>query len=120
MRRLTPVAAALPLLLLAAGATRRLAAQDVAPPVDTTAHAGADEQRPPRLSYGTAVGGMSFADGHSEIRKWQSATSKYNGVIFTYERPRMKFDLAGRTDYAWYLERTGYVEARNGAAAFQY
>ena len=71
-------------------------------------------------SYHNGACGFAFADGHSEVRKWQSATSKYNGVMFMYERPRMKFDLAGRADYAWYLERTGYVEARTGAPAFYY
>ena len=71
-------------------------------------------------SYHSGASDFAFADGHSEIHKWQSAASKYNGVSFTSERPRMKFDLSGRADYAWYLERTGYIDARTGAPAFQY
>jgi prepilin-type processing-associated H-X9-DG protein len=70
--------------------------------------------------YHNGACGFSFADGHSEIRKWQSGTSRYKGVSFSYDRPRMSFDKAGRADYAWYLERTGYVEARSGEPAFNY
>jgi len=49
---------------------------------------------------------FSFADGHVELKPWTSATSKYP-VRFSYmSRP---FDAAGRKDFAWYKERTGWV-----------
>jgi prepilin-type N-terminal cleavage/methylation domain-containing protein/prepilin-type processing-associated H-X9-DG protein len=71
-------------------------------------------------SYHNGACGFSFADGHSEIRSWRSGTSKYKGVLFEYDRPRTSFDTPGRADYAWYLERTGYVDAKTGEAAFGY
>lgn len=57
-------------------ATAPLAAQE-APPHQDSAR-GASDERPPRFSYGTAVGGMSFADGHAaealkEILQFQAA-----------------------------------------------
>ena len=54
-----------------------------------------------------------FADGHSEIKKWQSATSKYNAVRYSYP-PTMNFDATGKNDFAWYLERTGLVRISDG------
>ena len=71
-------------------------------------------------SYHNGACGFSFADGHSEVRSWRSGTSKYKGVLFEYDRPRMSFDKAGRADYAWYLERTGYVDSKTGEAAYNY
>jgi len=71
-------------------------------------------------SYHNGACGFSFADGHSEIRSWRSGTSKYKGVLFAYDRPRMSFDKPGRADFAWYLERTGYVDAKTGEAALNY
>jgi prepilin-type N-terminal cleavage/methylation domain-containing protein/prepilin-type processing-associated H-X9-DG protein len=71
-------------------------------------------------SYHNGACGFSYADGHSEIKKWSSSTSKYPGVLFSYERPRRNFDAAGRADYAWYLERTGYVDAQSGSPTFNY
>jgi prepilin-type N-terminal cleavage/methylation domain-containing protein/prepilin-type processing-associated H-X9-DG protein len=61
-------------------------------------------------SYHAGACGFSFADGHSEIKKWKSSTSKYP-VQFYYPSPPTTFDAAGRDDFAWYLERTGYVLA---------
>ncbi|HEX5218290.1 MAG TPA: prepilin-type N-terminal cleavage/methylation domain-containing protein [Verrucomicrobiae bacterium] len=69
-------------------------------------------------SYHNGACGFSFADGHSEIKKWASATSKYTRVIYTYP-PTMTFDAAGRRDFAWYLERTGYVQM-NGQPMYGY
>jgi prepilin-type N-terminal cleavage/methylation domain-containing protein/prepilin-type processing-associated H-X9-DG protein len=66
------------------------------------------------------AGGFSFADGHSEIRKWRSGTSQYRGVVFKYDRPRMQFDVAGKADHDWVLERTGYIDVRSGLPAFNY
>jgi prepilin-type processing-associated H-X9-DG protein len=60
-------------------------------------------------SYHNGACGFSFADGHSEIRKWLSTTSKYP-VKFNFSvRP---FDAAGRVDFQWYRERTAYILAR--------
>ncbi len=52
--------------------------------------------------------GFSFADGHAEVHKWLSATSKYSVYCtdITYIR---SFDAAGQRDYLWYKDRTGYV-----------
>jgi prepilin-type processing-associated H-X9-DG protein len=69
-------------------------------------------------SYHNGACGFSFADGHSEIRKWRSATSKY-GVQYYYPSTR-SFDTAGRNDFKWYLERTGYIDARTAAPQFGY
>ncbi len=70
-------------------------------------------------SYHNGACGFSFADGHSEIKKWQSSTSKYESVKFVYPATK-NFDAAGRNDLAWYLERTGYVQISNGKAMFGY
>ncbi len=50
---------------------------------------------------------FSFADGHGEVHRWLSGTSKYP-VKFTSGSIRT-FDAAGRQDYQWYKDRTGYV-----------
>ena len=70
-------------------------------------------------SYHNGACGFSFADGHSEIRKWKSATSRYSRVVYYYP-PTMPFDTAGRADFAWYLERTGYILVSNGQPQFGY
>jgi len=62
--------------------------------------------------------GFSFADGHAEIRKWLSLTSRYP-VNYFYPTTRL-FDPPGRVDFAWYLEHTGYVNAQTGVPAFNY
>ena len=61
-------------------------------------------------SYHNGACGFSFADGHAEVHKWLSGTSKIP-VTTTgfYARP---FDVAGKRDYQWYKERTGYVLKR--------
>ena len=69
-------------------------------------------------SYHNGACGFSFADGHSEIKKWRSATSSYK-VQYSYPSTR-GFDAAGRIDFNWYLERTGYVQASTGQAKFGY
>jgi prepilin-type N-terminal cleavage/methylation domain-containing protein/prepilin-type processing-associated H-X9-DG protein len=69
-------------------------------------------------SYHNGACGFSFADGHSEIRKWQSSTSKY-GVQYSYPSTR-SFDAAGRNDFKWYLERTGYITASGSVPQFGY
>lgn len=61
-------------------------------------------------SYHNGACGFSFADGHAEIKKWTSATSKYP-VDYSFG-PVKSFDAAGRRDYEWYKERTGYTSIR--------
>lgn len=70
-------------------------------------------------SYHDGACGFSFADGHSEIRKWLSRTSKYTRVGYAYPAT-MNFDAGGKLDYAWYLERTGYIDAKTGRRQFGY
>ncbi len=74
------------------------------------------EDRP--ASYHNGACGFSFADGHSEIRKWKSEASKFP-VMFFYQGTKI-FDALGQADFNWYLERTGYVEANSGRPAFGY
>ena len=50
--------------------------------------------------------GFSFADGHAEVHQWKSRTSIYPVRYFF---GTVGFDAAGRQDFAWYKERTGYV-----------
>ena len=69
-------------------------------------------------SYHNGACGFSFADGHSEIKRWQSRTSKYSRVIYAYPS-RQNFDAAGRADFNWYLERTGFV-LLNGTRQYGY
>lgn len=69
-------------------------------------------------SYHNGACGFSFADGHAEIKKWLSATSKYP-VQYVYPSTKT-FDALGKLDYAWYLERTGYVTASGGQPQFGY
>ena len=70
-------------------------------------------------SYHNGACGFSFADGHSEIKKWKSATSKYTSVIYQYPSTK-SFDAAGRDDLAWYNERCGWVSISNGKPQFGY
>lgn len=69
-------------------------------------------------SYHNGACGFSFADGHSEIRKWKSRASKYP-VKFQYG-PTIPFDAPGQEDFQWYLERTGYINANNSQPQFGY
>ena len=70
-------------------------------------------------SYHCGSGEFSFADGHSEIKKWKSRTSIYSKVQFAYPAT-MNFDAAGQLDFKWYLERTGYIDARTGRPSYNY
>ena len=70
-------------------------------------------------SYHCGACGFSFADGHSELKKWKSRASNYNRVQYFYPAT-IGFDAAGRLDFAWYLERTGYILAATGKAQFNY
>ena len=53
------------------------------------------------------TGSFSFADGHSEIRKWLSKTTK---VPVKYGWGTPTFDSNGKLDYQWWKERTGFVK----------
>jgi prepilin-type processing-associated H-X9-DG protein len=70
-------------------------------------------------SYHNGACGFSFADGHSEIKKWTSGTSKYP-VQYAFFPPKQNFDGPGRTDFQWYRERTGYVNAESGREEYGY
>jgi prepilin-type processing-associated H-X9-DG protein len=61
---------------------------------------------------------LSFADGHTQLKRWQSPASWYR-VQFSYPTTRI-FDALGRADYAWYLSRTGWVSASTGQGMFGY
>ncbi len=61
-------------------------------------------------SYHNGACGFSFADGHAEIKKWQSGTSKYPVKFVFSTRP---FDAAGKRDFEWYRDRTGYLLVRD-------
>ena len=60
-------------------------------------------------SYHNGACGFSFVDGHAEIKKWLSKSSKIP-VKFSASAPN--FDAAGRLDWTWYWERTGWVPYR--------
>jgi prepilin-type N-terminal cleavage/methylation domain-containing protein/prepilin-type processing-associated H-X9-DG protein len=60
-------------------------------------------------SFHNGACGFSFADGHAEVHKWLSATSKYPVQFRDIVTYRQNFDAAGYRDYAWYTNRTGYV-----------
>jgi prepilin-type processing-associated H-X9-DG protein len=68
-------------------------------------------------SYHSGGCGFGFADGHSEVRKWQSQIS-IPPVRYAYSPG--PFDALGRIDFAWYLEHTGYVNVSTGLPAFNY
>jgi prepilin-type processing-associated H-X9-DG protein len=53
--------------------------------------------------------GFSFSDGHAEIHKWLSRTSVYPVKYFL---SIVSFDAAGRRDWEWYKERTGFLRER--------
>ncbi len=68
-------------------------------------------------SYHNGACGFSFADGHSEIKKWLSRTSKYP-VQYFYPST-LTFDATGRADFSWYLQRTGFLDL-SGRPQFGY
>jgi prepilin-type N-terminal cleavage/methylation domain-containing protein/prepilin-type processing-associated H-X9-DG protein len=57
-------------------------------------------------SYHNGACGFTFADGHAEVHKWLSATSKYPVKYRFGVRP---FDAAGRRDFQWYKDRVQYI-----------
>lgn len=67
----------------------------------TDHNANSWQDRP--ASYHNGACGFSFADGHAEIKKWLSGSSKYP-VMYTYG-PAKPFDANGRKDMEWYRDR---------------
>jgi prepilin-type processing-associated H-X9-DG protein len=62
---------------------------------------------------------LSFADGHTEVKHWRNTPIATMRVVYTY--PTLPaFNSAGQSDYAWYLSRTGWIEASTGRALFGY
>jgi len=59
-------------------------------------------------SYHNGACGFSFADGHAEIKKWTSVTSKFP-VKTTGAPPPKNFDAAGRQDFRWYNDRVQLI-----------
>jgi prepilin-type N-terminal cleavage/methylation domain-containing protein/prepilin-type processing-associated H-X9-DG protein len=57
-------------------------------------------------SYHGGACGFSFADGHAEVHKWTSGTSVYPVKYVFYT---VNFDAAGKRDYQWYYDHTGYI-----------
>ncbi|HXP58937.1 MAG TPA: type II secretion system protein [Dongiaceae bacterium] len=61
--------------------------------------------------------GFSFVDGHAELRKWLSRTSRFPVVYFP---PAVtSFDAAGRRDFAWFLQHSGFM-SRSGQFMYGY
>jgi prepilin-type N-terminal cleavage/methylation domain-containing protein/prepilin-type processing-associated H-X9-DG protein len=58
-------------------------------------------------SYHNGACGFCFADGHAEVHKWLSATSKYP---VKYSFATRAFDAQGKMDFNWYQDRTGYTK----------
>ena len=56
-------------------------------------------------SYHGGACGISFADGHSEIHKWKSGSSKV--PVTTISFSPLAIDALGREDIRWLMERTG-------------
>ena len=59
-------------------------------------------------SYHCGAGGISFADGHSEIHKWRSDTTKFPVTMTSVYNPPT-FDAAGRDDNRWLMDRTAVL-----------
>jgi len=59
-------------------------------------------------AYHNGAGGLSFADGHSEIHKWKQPIL---GVSYNWSPPN--FNAAGRADFSWLMERTSVPWPRN-------
>ena len=59
----------------------------------------------PPASYHGGAAGISFADGHSEIHKWKSDTTKIP-VTLTSMANAPTADAQGREDIRWLMERT--------------
>lgn len=61
-------------------------------------------------SYHNGACGFSFADGHAEVHKWLSTTSKYP-VKYDYGTSKT-FDAMGKLDFKWYNDRIQLIPFR--------
>jgi prepilin-type N-terminal cleavage/methylation domain-containing protein/prepilin-type processing-associated H-X9-DG protein len=59
-------------------------------------------------SFHNGACGISFADGHSSIHKWRSATTK-PPITFSGNPIVANFDTAGVADYRWLMEQTAVL-----------
>ncbi len=58
-------------------------------------------------SFHAGADSLAYADGHSEIHKWLSGTTKLP-VLYTWVPPPA-FDKAGRADFQWLTSHMAYV-----------
>ena len=69
--------------------------------------ASIDKWGDPPASYHGGAGGISFADGHSEIHTWKSDTTKLPvNLVPMSDGNKPPFDGPGLQDYKWLMERT--------------
>jgi prepilin-type N-terminal cleavage/methylation domain-containing protein/prepilin-type processing-associated H-X9-DG protein len=61
-------------------------------------------------SFHNGACGFSFADGHSEIKKWQSSASIFPVKFLYPNTPSFTVANKGMRDWNWYRERTGYLK----------
>ncbi len=61
-------------------------------------------------SYHNGAGGLAFADGHSEIHKWLSTSTKIP-VVYYWGPPG--FDAVGKKDYEWLAQRMSVLVQNN-------
>ena len=66
---------------------------------------GSEKWRNIPASYHNGSGSLSFADGHSDIHKWRSGTTKI-GVTFVSPPAYPTLDSLGQQDYKWLLDRS--------------
>ena len=56
-------------------------------------------------SFHAGAAGLSFADGHSEIHKWKSETTKFPVIYVTGSARNPLLDVSGREDLTWMVVR---------------
>ena len=76
-----------------------------------TVGVGATEWGDIPASYHNGACGFSFADGHAEVHRWVSSTSKI-AVTANGSPPVRAFDAQGKADLSWYEQRTQYILSR--------
>jgi prepilin-type N-terminal cleavage/methylation domain-containing protein/prepilin-type processing-associated H-X9-DG protein len=59
-------------------------------------------------NYHAGAAGFSFADGHSEIRRWQGATATVRVKADGSQSPYTFRDAKDRADLRWVIDRTSY------------
>jgi prepilin-type N-terminal cleavage/methylation domain-containing protein/prepilin-type processing-associated H-X9-DG protein len=63
-------------------------------------------------SYHNGACGFSFADGHSEIRKWHGKLAALGSRVFYTEGVPAAWTGADKGDWAWYWDHTQYIPYR--------